>query len=131
MNVFYPWLATVATLTLALASPSPQEHPLRQPAPAANGEESPGALFSQKALRRARLLIQMRMLELRAERLECVRESIIRRLPPDLRPPSRGESANAVKQSSANDATRPRSAISKSEDCEWLSIQPPRRRRMV
>lgn len=47
---------------------------------------SPEQLFSRRALRRARLLIQMRMLQLRDERLECVREAILRRLAPDLRP---------------------------------------------
>jgi len=43
-------------------------------------------LLSKRALRRARLLIQLRLYELRDERLECVRSAILRRLPWDLRP---------------------------------------------
>jgi len=60
---------------------------------------TPEELFSRRALRRARLLIQMRMLQLRDERLECVREALRRQLPDALWPeeptPTRG-SANAA-----------------------------------
>ncbi|HZY96590.1 MAG TPA: hypothetical protein VFE35_05770 [Candidatus Cybelea sp.] len=47
---------------------------------------SPDALFSRRALRRAKLLIQMRMFQLRNERLECVRAALLRQLPAALRP---------------------------------------------
>lgn len=46
----------------------------------------PDLLFSKRALRRSQLLIQLRLYELREERLECVRAAIVRRLPWDLRP---------------------------------------------
>jgi hypothetical protein len=66
-------------------SPRPSPHPSAHPSPAAT-PLAPEELYSRRALRRARLLIQMRMLQLRDERLDCVREAILRRLPPDLRP---------------------------------------------
>lgn len=47
---------------------------------------SPDALYSRRALRRAKILIQMRMLQFREERLECVRAALLRQLPPALRP---------------------------------------------
>jgi hypothetical protein len=66
----------------AVPSPAPNDHAARSsPAPL-----SPDELFSRHALRRARLLIQMRMLELRHERLECVRAALLRQLPAALRP---------------------------------------------
>jgi hypothetical protein len=66
-------------------SPHPSPHSSAHASPAAT-PLTPEELYSRRALRRARLLIQMRMLQLRDERLECVREAILRRLPPDLRP---------------------------------------------
>jgi len=47
---------------------------------------APEALYARRALRRARLIIELRLLEFRKERLECVRQAILRNLPPDLRP---------------------------------------------
>lgn len=44
-----------------------------------------GPLYSKRALLRAKLLIQMEMLELRQARLNRVREAVRRNLPPDLR----------------------------------------------
>ena len=122
-------LATAA-LILAATPAAPQERPSPRP-PTAATAPGLGDLSSKRALRRAKFIIQMRMLELREERLECVRAAILRRLPPELRPGWTGESAKGVKQSSAPSATRPRSAISKSEDCGWLSTQPKRRRPMA
>ena len=70
------------------ASPAPQAAPSSTPAP------SPDELFSRRALRRARLIIQMRVMQLREERLECIREALERRLPaalwPEVPSPSRG-----------------------------------------
>lgn len=67
----------------ATASPSPSPVPL-----------TAGELFSRRALRQARLILQMRMLQLHDERLECVRAALLRRLPDALWPeqpaPSRG-----------------------------------------
>ena len=82
-----PLCVLLAILLPAMApSPSrPWSHPSGHPSPTAM-PLSPEQLFSRRALRRARLLIQMRMLELRDERLECVRGAILRRLAPDLRP---------------------------------------------
>jgi hypothetical protein len=132
MNRLHPWLATAAALTLAAAAPAAsQDRPLPRPARAASPAPERDAQLSKRALRRARLLIEMRLLELREERLECARSAILRHLPPDLLPPGTGQSADAVKQSSALRATTPRSAVSKSEDCGWLSMQPKRRRPMA
>ncbi|MGA9944860.1 MAG: hypothetical protein WBE79_10795 [Candidatus Cybelea sp.] len=84
-------------LAAAPASQSPRTHPTANPTPATL---SPDEIFSRRALRRARLIIQMRMFQLRDERLECVREALLRRLPdalwPELPEPSRGTSGAAV-----------------------------------
>jgi hypothetical protein len=83
------------TLPLAAAiafSAAPAKPKTRTtPAPALRSERV-DQLLSKRALRRAKLLIQLRLYELRDERLECVRMAILRRLPWDLRPqePLRG-----------------------------------------
>lgn len=79
---------TVALLLAALivagpASPEPAATAYPSPHPATL---EPDELFSRRAMRRARLLIQMRLFELREERLECVREALRRRLPDALWP---------------------------------------------
>jgi hypothetical protein len=55
---------------------------------------SPDELYSRRALRRARLLIQMRVMEMREERLECIKEALRHQLPgvlwQELPSPSRG-----------------------------------------
>jgi hypothetical protein len=85
-----------ALLSILLASsPAPPaaapSHPVTSPSPV---PLSPDELFSRRALRRARLLIQMRLLQLHDERLECVREALRRGLPdalwPEVPSPSRG-----------------------------------------
>lgn len=57
---------------------------------------SPDALYSRRALRRAKLLIQMRVMQLSEERLECIRAALLRRLPnamlPEPRSPGREHS---------------------------------------
>lgn len=114
MRSFFSLL--LALFTVAATGPLGKD----SPAPISRATRRPAAreLFSPRALRRARLLIQLRMLELREERLECLRAAILRRLPPELRPT--GSLASTVKQSGA---TR---AKSESEDCTWISM---RRRR--
>jgi hypothetical protein len=62
------------------------------PAPSA-AALTPDQLFSRRALRRARVLIQMRLLQLHDERLECVRAALLRRLPVELRPDKQAGSA--------------------------------------
>jgi hypothetical protein len=73
------------------ASPVAQSHSTASPSPA---PLTPEELFSRRALRRARLLIQMRVMQFREERLECIRAALRRRLPDSLWPeepsPSRG-----------------------------------------
>jgi hypothetical protein len=102
----------------ALANPAPSPSATRTPIP--------GPLLSPRALRRARLLIQMRMLQLRDERLDCVRAAILRRLPPDLRPT--GSPAPALKQFGAAHATKVRGTLElESEGCEWISTRRERR----
>ncbi len=76
------------TLLLLLLTPAPATlPPAASPAPPPPSRAlSPDELLSRRALLRARLLIQMRLMELREERLDCVRAAILRRLPPELRP---------------------------------------------
>lgn len=65
-------MALALILALSLAHPAATATPLPL---------SPDALYSRRALRRAKLLIQMRVMELREERLECIRAALSRRLP--------------------------------------------------
>lgn len=82
-------------ILLAVATPGPG--PAAAPREAARPSPdplSPASIFSRRALRRAKLLIQMRMLQLGEERLECIRAALERRLPealwPEVPSPSRG-----------------------------------------
>lgn len=102
------WLLFVFVFTAA----APQPLGKASPSPHPPATLRPDALLSRRALRHARLLIEMRMLELRDERLECIRRAILRRLPPELRP----ESANQ----------RHDPPPSESEDCAWKSKPPER-----
>lgn len=71
----------------AILLAGPVASPVLEARPAATATPfSPDALYSRRALRRARLLIQMRMLQFREERLECVRAALLRQLSPALRP---------------------------------------------
>jgi hypothetical protein len=126
MRFLFVLLLVVFTATAA--EPLGKERPAPQPASTAPSPPTP--LLSPRAIRRARLLIELRMLELRRERLECVREAILRRLPPDLRPT--GSLAPPVKQSGAARAKNLRGALPlESEDCGWVSIRRGRRRPMA
>jgi hypothetical protein len=95
-------MTLIALLSLLLAAAPASAHSPRPSAPAASPSPtalSPDELFSRRALRRARLLIEMRVLQLRDERLECIRQALLRELPDALWPeepsPSRG-TANAA-----------------------------------
>jgi hypothetical protein len=96
-----PLVALFVVLLAAAPSQPPRNGPTASPAPAAL---SPDEIFSRRALRRARLIIQMRIFQLRDERLECVREALLRRLPdalwPEVPSPSRGtpDAATAVER---------------------------------
>ena len=68
-----PLFALFAILLTPTATPSP---------PPLTADE----LVSRRALRQARLLIEMRMMQLRDERLECIRQALLNRLPAELRP---------------------------------------------
>ena len=70
---------------IAFSSAPAKPHAPARPAAASQSVRA-DELLSKRALRRAKLLIQLRLYELRDERLECVREAILRRLPSDLRP---------------------------------------------
>jgi hypothetical protein len=118
-------MVPLVVFTVAAAQPLGKDAPSPRPSAATT---LPDELFSRRAIRRARLLIQMRMLQLRDERLECVREAILRRLPPELRPT--GSLAPNVKQSGAVRAKNPRGALPlESEDCGWDSMQPGHQKR--
>jgi hypothetical protein len=87
---FFALMAMLLAVTPGTPSPVPS-HPAATPSP---GVLSPDDLFSRRALRRARLLIQMRLMQLHDERLECVREALLRQLPaalwPEVPSPTRG-----------------------------------------
>ena len=83
MNVRYP---AALALTLAIASANPaaacaprKGHAHRAVPPALNARD----LYSARALRRAKTILQLKLLELRSEHLERVRRAIERRLPVD------------------------------------------------
>jgi hypothetical protein len=117
-------MVPLVVFTVAAAQPLGKDAPSPRPSAAAT---TPDELFSRRAMRHARLLIQMRMLQLRDERLECVRAAILRRLPPELRPT--GSLAPDVKQSGATSAKNSRGALPlESEDCGWDSMQPERQK---
>ena len=115
-------LLPLALFTVAASQPLGKGIPSPQPTASS---PLPDELFSRRAMRQARLLIQLRLLQLRDERLECVREALLRRLPPELRPT--GSPAPAVKQSGATGAKNLGGALPfESEDCGWYSIRPGR-----
>ncbi|HKE36141.1 MAG TPA: hypothetical protein VKB39_01825 [Candidatus Baltobacteraceae bacterium] len=74
-----PLAAAIAFSTAA--KPQPQA----SPAPVLRSEQI-DQLLAKRALRRAKILIELRLYELREERLLCVRSAILLRLPWDLRP---------------------------------------------
>jgi hypothetical protein len=67
--------------TWPAASPVAQSHAAASQSPV---PLTPEDLFSRRALRRARLLIQMRVMQFREERLECIRAALRRQLPDSL-----------------------------------------------
>jgi hypothetical protein len=97
-------IALLAASATPSASPVAQSHATARPSPA---PLTPEDLFSRRALRRARLLIQMRLMQFHEERLECIRAALRRRLPDSLWPeepaPSRG-------------TPDPRAAVARCED---------------
>jgi hypothetical protein len=96
--------------------PREKESPAASPSPTPSSAD---ALFSRRAMRNARLLIQMRLLELREQRLECVRAAILRRLPADLVSP--GPTPTPAKHREAAPGSYGRSSLSGSEECGWQS----------
>lgn len=79
MTYILPLVAAIAFS----AAPKPSRR--STPAPVVRSERF-DQMLSKRAVRRAKLLIQLRLYELHDERLECVRMAILRRLPWDLRP---------------------------------------------
>lgn len=76
-------LTLAAACTLGLAYPAAASGP-RKPRPVSvRAMPSPRDLYSPRALRRARIILQLQLLELRAERLERVRKAIERNMPVD------------------------------------------------
>jgi hypothetical protein len=109
----------VIVMMLLFTAPASLPREKVSPAPSATPHDvAPSALLSRRALRNARLLIQMRLLELRSERLECVRAAILRKLPAELIPP--GSHSDGAKQCKAAPGTYRRSYPSYSEVCGWL-----------
>lgn len=79
---------TSLVLALGLWGAAPKPHAGAKPAAARNRAASgrrddPDALYSSRALRRVRLILQLRLLELRKAHLERVRQAIERHLSVD------------------------------------------------
>ncbi|MBV9270301.1 MAG: hypothetical protein JO165_04350 [Candidatus Eremiobacteraeota bacterium] len=77
------YLALIVVTSL-LATPAARAAKKAHPSPVTTAPCA-GSLYSRAAVRRARILLQLQMYELRKARLERVREAIRRNLPPDLR----------------------------------------------
>ena len=73
-------LAAACTLYAPGAQTAGRRHP-RHAGPHAARTPQAAALYSARALRRARIILQLKLLELRAERLERVRKALERNLP--------------------------------------------------
>lgn len=81
MSTPYRIGAVLTSLWLLAAAPAERNrHPCTPNPHAFLQGESP---YSARALRRARRLLELRLLELREARLDRVRSAILRRLPPD------------------------------------------------
>jgi len=78
MNAPYRAVAAATWLLILLAWPAAAKdkhlHLVAHPDPAGTG------IYSPRALRRARTILQLRLMELRAAQLECVREAVERAL---------------------------------------------------
>ncbi len=79
---------TSLVLALGLWGTAPKPHAGSKPTPvrtrvAPGNRDDPDALYSRRALRRVRLILQLRLLELRKARLERVRQAIERHLSVD------------------------------------------------
>ena len=73
MLIRYPVAILLTSLLLAAAHLPPRRHT----------SDSVHALYSARALRRARTILQLRLLELRKEHLEQLRKAIERGIPID------------------------------------------------
>ena len=72
---------TSLVLALGLWGAAPKPHESPKPAPArhraaSSRREDPDGLYSRRALRRVRLILQLRLLELRKAHLERVRQAV-------------------------------------------------------
>jgi len=78
MNAPYRTVATATWLLILLACPAgaKDKHLPRKAGPATPET----GIYSPRALRRARTILELRLMELRAARLECVREAVERAL---------------------------------------------------
>ncbi len=78
-------VTSLALVCLPTAARAPRHHPAKKPTfvakvrPASHADQ----LYSSRALRRARTILQLRLLELRKQHLDRVRQIIERRLPVD------------------------------------------------
>ncbi len=75
--------ALALTLAILLAAPALAAKPARHRARPAPATASLRSLYSQRALRRARIILQLTLLELREQRLERVRKAVERGIPID------------------------------------------------
>lgn len=79
------YLAAVALTLAALlcVSAAAAKMPRYRPKTLASPQPALGQLYSQRALRKARIILQLKLLELREQRLESVRRAIERSFSPN------------------------------------------------
>jgi hypothetical protein len=85
-------LALTSLLSLG-AAPGHHRHPPRHSRPNLAAPSAGIALYSRRALRRAKIILQLRLLELHEEELDRVRRAVERHLPIDLPTPSSRKAA--------------------------------------
>ena len=75
-------LALAASIAAGAAVPK-HRHTAFRKAPAAAAPLPADEIYSRRALRKARIILELKLMELRAERLERVRKAIERHIPID------------------------------------------------
>lgn len=83
MSLRYPAAAALTLATLLSARSVAAKAPASAADPYLQPHLTARALYSQRALKRARTILQLKFLELREQRLECLRKALERGIPTD------------------------------------------------
>ena len=81
MSLRYPAAAALTLAALLSARGVAAKMPAATPAPFMQPGLTVRALYSQRALRRARTILQLKLMELREKRLTCIRKALERGIP--------------------------------------------------